>query len=180
MEQLYSKAKNHKMTMSDGAVAYRLLNSAGFSESHKQVVRATVSEMTYDTMKKQLTKVFTNTCSSSSSNMERNVKLEPTDSYYTQCSEGADRHFTQNKSCDGTFCGYTNYNNYRGNYRGPQRGNTSFRGGRGARGRGRGATFKKENPKDNSGNVSKCFSCGSTSHWIRECPNRFNDKEESL
>ena len=84
-EQLYIKAKNHKMTISDGAVAYRLLNSAGFSESHKQLVRATVSEMTYDTMKKQLTKVFTNTCSSSSSNMERNVKLEPTDSYYTQC-----------------------------------------------------------------------------------------------
>ena len=38
LEQLYSKAKNHKMTMSDGAVAYRLLNSAGFSECHKMTM----------------------------------------------------------------------------------------------------------------------------------------------
>ena len=61
-EQLYSKAKNLNMTISDGAVAYRLLNSAGLSESHKQLVRATVTEMKYDAMKKQLTKVHTRSC----------------------------------------------------------------------------------------------------------------------
>ena len=63
-EQLYSKAKNHSMTVSDGAVAYRLLNSAGLSESNKQLVQATVSEVSYQTMKSQFTKVFTNSCSS--------------------------------------------------------------------------------------------------------------------
>ena len=61
-EQLYSKAKNLNMTISDGAVAYRLLNSAGLSESHKQLVRATVTEVKYDAMKKQLTKVHTRSC----------------------------------------------------------------------------------------------------------------------
>ena len=54
-EQLYSKAKSHKMEILDSVLAYRLLNGAGLSESHKQLVHATVSEMKYDTMKTQYT-----------------------------------------------------------------------------------------------------------------------------
>ena len=55
-EQLYSRAKSHKMEILDGVLAYRLLNGAGLTENHKQLVRATVLEMKYDTMKSQVEK----------------------------------------------------------------------------------------------------------------------------
>ena len=192
-EQLYSKAKNHSMTVSDGAVAYRLLNSAGLPESSKQLVRATVSEMKYDTMKSQLTKVFTNTCSGV--NPELNIKTEGSDTFYNSNVESYasnypyrhDEH-TSNNTCDGTFYGYAN-NHQRGNTRGRFRGSRGGRGGRRGRG-GRGnwnVRPKKENVKDENGNVTKCFSCGSTEHWARECPkpyggqtNTADEKEESL
>ena len=59
-ERLHIKAKSHSMEIHDGVLAYRLLNGANLSESHKQLVRATLREMKYDTMKEQLKKVFTN------------------------------------------------------------------------------------------------------------------------
>ena len=194
-EQLYNKAKNHQMTVSDGAVAYRLLNSAGLSENNKQLVRATVSEMKYETMKNQLTKVFTNTCSTA--NSEVNVKIESSDTFYNNChteSYRSHHHYqhedqTPNRTCDGSFCGFAN-GQQRGNTRG--RYNRGFRGGRGGR-RGRGGRgnsnvrSKRENVKDENGNVTKCFSCGSTEHWARECPKPYggqvdtiDEKEESL
>ena len=184
-EQLYSKAKNHEMTISDGAVAYRLLNSAGLSENNKQLVRATVSEMKYETMKSQLTKVFTNTCSKVDSDM--NIKLETTDTYYNSNFDGNSTSHLQSYD-DGSFCGYTNNFHHRGNSRGRFRGFRGGRGGRRGRGNGRGGSNskqKKENMKDENGNVTKCFACGSTEHWARECPNRFqqadkDEKEESL
>ena len=55
-EQLYNNAKTHKMEILDGVLAYRLLNSASLSEQHKQLVRATVSEMKYSIMKEQFKK----------------------------------------------------------------------------------------------------------------------------
>ena len=190
-EQLYSKAKNHSMTISEGAVAYRLLNSAGLSESHKQLVRATVSEMKYEAMKNQLTKVFTNTCrSSSSSNLspDINIKVESSDTYFNTnthgCSESAYPHphdEAVGDACDGSFCGYANNYHYQGNFRGRSRGGY-FRGGRGGR-RGRGSNrgnfdskSKRENKKDGHGNVTKCFGCGKTDHYVGECPN-LKDKE---
>ena len=196
-EQLYSKAKNHSMTVSDGAVAYRLLNSAGLSESHKQLVRATVSEMKYDTMKKQLKKVFTNTCASSSS-QDINIKVESSDTYYNTNTQGHsetgyyhphphDENFVE--SYDGSFCGYTNNFHHQGNFRGRFRGGGNFRGGRsGRRGRGnfRGSgsshKSKRENKKDEYGNVTKCFGCGKTDHYVGECPKlkEKDEKEESM
>ena len=55
-EQLYTNAKSHKMEILNGVLAYRLLNSANLSEHHKQLVRATVTDMKYSAMKDQLKK----------------------------------------------------------------------------------------------------------------------------
>ena len=88
-EQLYNKAKSHKMEILDGVLADHLLNSANLSEQHKQLVRATVSEMKYSIMKEQLKKVFTNTTSSPQE--EPPVKLEAGNTFYgrdgTNCVE---------------------------------------------------------------------------------------------
>ena len=118
-EQLHSKAKSHKMEILDGVLAYRLLNSAGLSEKHKQLVRATVPEMKYDKKKEQLKKVFTNTCNNYDFS-EGSIKVESNDSFYTQsssndCQSNVEiQGETQHNSSGNNFCGYTNY---RGNYR---------------------------------------------------------------
>ena len=46
-EGLYNKAKSFKMEIHDGVLAYQFLNNANLNESHKQLIRATVSEMKY-------------------------------------------------------------------------------------------------------------------------------------
>ena len=57
-EHLYIKAKQHKMELPDGVLAYRVLNSANISSHHKQLVRATLPELNYQSMKDQLKKIF--------------------------------------------------------------------------------------------------------------------------
>ena len=57
-EHLYNKAKQHKMELPDGVLAYRFLNSANISSHHKQLVRATLPELSYQSIKDQLKKIF--------------------------------------------------------------------------------------------------------------------------
>ena len=52
-KRLYNKAKNYQMEIHDGVLAYRLLNSANLSDSNKQLIKATLTEMKYSLMKDQ-------------------------------------------------------------------------------------------------------------------------------
>ena len=60
-ERRHNKAKGYKMEIHDGMLAYRLLNKANISESHKQLIRATLPDLKYTTMKEQLKRVFAKT-----------------------------------------------------------------------------------------------------------------------
>ena len=71
-ERLYNKAKNYKMEIHDGVLAYRLLDSANLSENNKQLVTATLSETKYSVIKKKLNKVFT----SDNTSVSYGIKLE--------------------------------------------------------------------------------------------------------
>ena len=42
------------MGLPDGVLAYKFLNNTNISEHHKQLVRATLSELKYNTMKELL------------------------------------------------------------------------------------------------------------------------------
>ena len=53
-ERLLNKIKRYGSDMSTDIPAYRLLKSANLSEQHQQLARATITELTYDTMKTQL------------------------------------------------------------------------------------------------------------------------------
>ena len=78
-EKRYNKAKLYDMKVHDGVLAYRFLKSSDISESHQQLVKATLGDMTYANMKKQLSKVFMDTASSdlsSNSNYQPVVKVE--------------------------------------------------------------------------------------------------------
>ena len=87
-KQLYKKTKSHKMEVLDGVLAYRLLNSINLSEQHKQLVRATVSDMKYSIMKERLKKVFKNSGSTAYVKKEHPIKLEVWETLYGK--HGAD------------------------------------------------------------------------------------------
>ena len=87
-ERLYNKAKQHKMELPDGVLAYRFLNSANISSHHKQLVRATLPELSYQSMKDQLKKIFSDpTNLVSDAKQEQAIKVEPAmeaqDVYYS-------------------------------------------------------------------------------------------------
>ena len=46
------------MGLPSGMLAYKLLKQTGLSESHEQLARTTVSELTFENMKLQLKKIF--------------------------------------------------------------------------------------------------------------------------
>ena len=57
-EQLYTKIKDHQMTLPDGVLAYRVLNSANLSSEQITLCRATMTDLKYDDMVKQLKRLF--------------------------------------------------------------------------------------------------------------------------
>ena len=65
-EKFHNKAKGYKMEIHDGVLAYRLLNNTTISESHKQLIRATLPDLRYTTMKEQLKRVFAKTVTTES------------------------------------------------------------------------------------------------------------------
>ena len=60
-EQVYNKAKNYKMEIHDGVSANQLLSNAKLLDSNKQLIKPTLTEMRYSSMKDQLHKVFART-----------------------------------------------------------------------------------------------------------------------
>ena len=200
-EQLYNKAKTHKMEILDGVLAYRLLNSANLSEQHKQLVRATVSEMKYSIMKEQLKKVFTNTASSSYVKEEPPIKLEAIDTFYgrdgIKCVESDhlenqeyDVYYDRSLRPDYSRSTRARFQYQRRPYRGRRgqqsRGAYNAHNGRSML-RERGGSFprnssRQSNPLDSNGEVTRCNVCDSRFHWALDCPdsceNRTKTKSE--
>ena len=57
-ERLHAKTKQHGMELPDGILAYKLLLNANLPEQHERLVKATITELNYTTMKNQLKKIF--------------------------------------------------------------------------------------------------------------------------
>ena len=97
-ERLHNKARGYKMEMHDGVLAYRLINNANISESHKQLVRATLRDLKYTTMTEQLKRVFAKTVITESIEAQQPkseflVKFESDDSWGRE-----DVHFSDKRS----------------------------------------------------------------------------------
>ena len=139
----------HKLTECDvklpsAIIACRLLKSCNLSDVHFQLALSTTSEMSFESMRATLKKLFTDiggraiVSSASDTGNSSNIKCEPADAFYGEA---------------------------------PRRGR-GWRGGyeqRRPRGGYRGRGGRRTNPSDYSGNVSKCFECGSETHWARDC-----------
>ena len=166
-EQLYSKSKNKGMEILDGVLAYRLLNGANLSNANKQLVKATVGCMKYETMKQQLKKVFTDTDITD----EHKVKTEK-ECYYEQSDDAYDTFYSsgyRGRGKRGNFRGRFNNNNS-GRYSGNSGRYVDKNNGRGYKSVN---TARKLNIKDENGDISRCLVCDSKYHWAKNCPDAY-------
>ena len=60
-DQLYFEAKSFHLEILNSVLTYTLLNCGKFTNEKKQLIKATVSKMDYQTMKDRLKKVFNST-----------------------------------------------------------------------------------------------------------------------
>ena len=155
-ESLYNKAKQHKMELPDGVLAYQFLNSANISSHHKQLVRATLPELSYQSMKDQLKKIFSDpTNLFSDAKQEQPIKVEP-------AMEAQDVYYSSN---------HAEFNSYRGHGRGGAHGRGGFgrsdkvvnwrSGQRDSNSQSSQRISRKTNPLDADGEISQCRTCGS-------------------
>lgn len=151
-ERLHSKIKAHGMTLSDGVLAYRVLSSANLSKDQEQLARATICDLKYEDMVRQLKKIFGDS-TTNSEQASAPIKVEAVFE--------AEEHEETHEAYYGAYKG-------RGTRSRRSRG---FRGNRTSRG------TRRLNPADEKGRHSKCNICESIFHWARNCPNAYENQE---
>ena len=76
-DQLYEVIKKYKMELPDRVLAYRLLKSANTSKEKQQLARATLTELTFDNMRKQLKAIHESASDLYDIQTELPIKVEP-------------------------------------------------------------------------------------------------------
>ena len=165
-EMLYSKLAEFQITLPEGVQAYFLLCAANVSEEKESLIRTTCGDFTYDNMKNTIKMAF-NDFSTSSENAPPAIKTEPVFS---------SNHFNRGRG--------RGMSRGRGDYQGRGRGDYQSRGRGDYQGRGRGPgrgrfSNNRSNPTDAEGNVLRCFRCGSSKHFSRECRANLSEKDSS-
>ena len=162
-DKLYHKLQTHGTTISEDLLAYKLLKSANLSKQDEKLAKGTVSELKLSGMKNQLKKIFADSESLSTPSSDSLTiheinhasaeSFEPEDTFYTDQRHSAPRRYNQqNQRSRPPFRSRP----------GRGRGNFSRRGGRGG-----------TNPLDQrTGERSQCDFCGSTFHWVFDCPEK--------
>ena len=171
-----TKVKNSGMVLPDGALAYAVLTCCNLTEEQSQICRATVSELKYDLMKKQILKVASQSipqndgpaqpaASSVDVNYSQNYELYNEDEYWDE-SESYDYAYDDDTPEDAEDDPPKDalYS------QGPSRGYPASRGFRGRpypRGQYQGPN---RNGYDQMGNARTCRYCNSTCHMLLRCP----------
>ena len=167
-ERLYNKAKQHKMELFDGVLAYRFLNSANISSHHKQLVRATLPELSYQlSMKDQLKKIFSDpTNLVGDAKQEQAIKKEA-------AMEAQDVYYSSSRA---------KFNSYRGRGRGgfgrSDKGVNWRSGQRDSNSQPSQRISRKTDPLDANGEISWCHTCGSIFHWSYACPDSYESGDQ--
>ena len=157
-----NKVKLSGTNLSDGVIAYTLLNCANLSQDKVDMIRATCNTLDFKTVKAQLEKIALDKASPSS---KEHVKFSSSSKYESPSAsikvEDVYHHCSQLNNSDSsegseTECneGYYGYNN-----RQRQHNNHGHRG-----------SSKKLNPIDKYGHVTDCDFCKCVYHYINECP----------
>ena len=164
-DQLYEVIKKYKM---DGVLAYRLLKCANISKEKQQLARASLIELTFANMRKQLKAIHDSASDHYDIQAELPIKVEPA---YEATDFKHESEVLFNRS------GRQQRGNYRGraksydNNRNNQSRNQSFGNTGGARNwsGNNSRQINRKNPVDSSGSPSRCAICESVYHWARDC-----------
>lgn len=171
----YSKIKSFNMSLPEGVLAYNLLICANLTDDQQQLCRATVSDMTYDEMKKTIEKVAV---SCSTANQDRFQPL------YNEARNHTESYFTQNeqrKSIQPDPYYKENYNQYRDcqnqDFEEEQQWEGAFYTNQRYRRPNTNQNLQTMNhntptlnPQDEFGKLTTCSFCHSVYHWINNCP----------
>ena len=127
----------------------------------KQLCRATLSDLKYDLMVAQLKKIFGDCVS--------------------PCLGSVKEPVFQTEACDSERDTYYAHRGRGHQNRGRGRGNkqVKFRGSRGGSrnaGYGDSKSFIIQNPEDTYGNTPRCIVCDSIYHWVRNCPDAYENQ----
>ena len=182
-DQLHNKVKENNITYPDGVLAYKLLTQANLAEGERNLIKATMTDLTYENIKKALLSVFSDITKKTSIKSEPLVKVEET--CYNEGSKLQEPMYVNR----GRFRGrnqrgrmqQTRGRGYNNTY-GSNTYNVSESRGRSMNQRGRGNTnnTRRLNPVDiETGEPSKCAICNSIYHWARNCPDAFENQNSN-
>ena len=180
-DRLTARLSDYEIKLPESVLADRALKSANLSQENEQLIKATVSELTFKAMAKQLKKVmrgYSGTASSNDTGQSVKVKQEVNIAYTDDTLSSKDSVSEPIAASEATDEVY--YNRWSG--RRPFRG--SNRRGRGMRRASTNRSFnrstgKRQNPPGLDGKPSTCNICGCTFHWAKYCPYAENSSVES-
>ena len=201
-ENLVEKLRNHGVVYSEPALAYKLITKANLDPVSCRIIRSTVKDLTLESMKETILKVFdknlTKNVSDTQAGFSNNegsqmldIKEEPTYYGYSYNSRGSKRKR-----------GYGGYGNQNNSYRTNDYGNQRYNGrnqshyprnnmnerddtleksrqwriddDRNTYNYKRGNNNSRLNHPDRFGNPTKCDICGSVYHLRNFCNNKTN------
>lgn len=167
-ERLNNRIKDHEMTLPDGVVAYKLLHHANLNENEINLIKVTMSQLSYKEVKDKMTKMFSDITNTGTVKAESSIKVE--DTFYN--TKEYDTYYLNNRR-GGRWRGRSS----RGEM---MRGRSYGRGQFSQRGQeGYNKSNRKLNPLDEYGKVSKCAICESKFHWARDCPDAYENQSKS-
>ena len=194
-ERRHDRCKAKQAKWEDNVLAYKLLKAANLDKDKQLLIRATISGLTVEIVKKQIRAVFDTTASSTANNSNSYIKVEPT--YFGEHYDSEEVYFSD---------GGMQFPRGRGNRRGGRsfsqnRGRSSSCGSPASRGSSpfhtpRSSSVpgqrrnwnqqttnnnnnKRLNPPDRTGAPSRCAICGSVMHYAAYCPHRDDQQENA-
>ena len=154
-EQLNYKLKTYKIELPSPVLAYQLLKNANLPKSKRDLARATIAELKYDDMKKQIKAIYDScTTDDKTTSDESDIVVENENAFYSRSNYSSNRARS--------FRG--------GRYRG--RGGANYRGYRQEDNRApqTSSSTRLKNCPDENRYPTRCKVCGSIYHYIRDCP----------
>ena len=182
---MYNRLKSHKIILPDAVLAYRLLESANLEKTKSDLVRATITRMSFDEMKTQLRKLE-DIAITSGENASFEIKEEPDDVLYNRDfgnrrgnhSRGRGRNHrgsygggvSRGNGNNGTSSDRNVSNRNFNNSGSSNRGNYSNRGRGGHNRGGRGGGIRR----------GVCHVCKKNDHYVDMCPYVNHDELSEL
>ena len=154
-EQLNHKLKSYKIDLPSPVLAYQLLKNANLPKSKRDLARATITELKYEDMKRQIKAIYDSCTTDDKTTEEADITIENENAFYS-------RNNFSNRG-----------RNYRGGrYRGRGGGGANYRGYRQEDSRNTQTSLSSRIKKcpDENGNPTRCKVCGSIFHYYRDCP----------